>query len=145
MVSLKSIASTPAQLQESMAVDINIAFIYFFCIKYGTESLFNTVKNRGFSLEERRNESTNCSSLAMAPQPFGQIHFTIWQIYFTFGKIYLKFRQIQFQCGHWCTECCHLPWQMFVLSPCPATVSCVRILSVCPASQNQYAPEGLSL
>ena len=30
---------------------------------------FNTVKNRGFSLVGRRNASTNCSSLGMAPQP----------------------------------------------------------------------------
>ena len=39
-------------------------------LKYTTESLFSTVKNRAFSLVERRNELTNGSSLAMAPQPF---------------------------------------------------------------------------
>ena len=59
----------PAQLEEFIAIDINIGFRYFVSIKCATESLFNTVKNRGFSLVERRNESTNGSSFAMAPQP----------------------------------------------------------------------------
>ena len=37
-----------------------------------TESLFSHSKNGGFWLAERRNESTNCSSFTICPQPFGQ-------------------------------------------------------------------------
>ena len=35
-----------------------------------TESLFSHSKNGGFWLAERRNESTNCSSFTICPQPF---------------------------------------------------------------------------
>ena len=46
-----------------------------FCVhKNATKTLFNTVKNRAFSLVERRNELTNGSSFAMAPQPFDRGH-----------------------------------------------------------------------
>ena len=36
-----------------------------------TESLFSHSKNGGFWLAERRNESTNCSSFTICPQPLG--------------------------------------------------------------------------
>ena len=65
-----STAYTPAQIQQSILVSVLVSDTW----GCSTESLFCHNKNGGFSFVKRRNESINCSSWAICPQPLHPLY-----------------------------------------------------------------------